>query len=134
MLLDAASDKPASTYEDIWRWLNRSDLEPIPTYLIQDHSNLTFAATLEHFQRNTHAKVIDIRGLTGADEIYLASKGILPRNLLRNLKKAIPGRDWGATAFQLNAVRTKCIHAICPVSGKIAKGPEGKKCSSARPA
>jgi hypothetical protein len=107
-----------SSYREIWLHLNQRSLKPLPDHLANEPSSLTFSAVLQSFKENARAKIIHLPDLNQKDKTYLASIGISPAHLVRNMKETMRGRYLDPLAFQLNAVRSKSVSAICPFSGK----------------
>jgi hypothetical protein len=105
-------------YEELWRRLNQADVRPLEEHSACDTSSLEFSNVLQHFKETTNSTSVDLRALSSADEANLAAKGISPSNLLRNLKKTLNPRYPDPRAFQLAALKTRTVHAICPFTGK----------------
>jgi hypothetical protein len=104
--------------QNIWLHLNQVPVKPLPENLLPGREALTFGAVVQHFTDSAPAKTVNLGNLGIEDETYLASLGISPAHLIRNLKETLVGRHLDPLGYQLKVVRSKSIDAFCPFSGK----------------
>jgi hypothetical protein len=104
---------------DLWQWLNRPNLEPIPDHLVSKAQDLTFSHCLEYFRNRSRFKIINLQAMSGDDGVYLADLGISRRYLARNLGITIKNRHFDSRNFQFTGVRKKIIHAYSPFNGRL---------------
>jgi hypothetical protein len=108
-----------NAYAELWLRLNQTNLEPPTEHAVLGGRKRTFPSALRYFSEHTRVKIINLKALTKADNIYLKSKKISKRHIVRTLAPTINRNYRDPWAFQQTAVRKKAIYGFCPFSGQL---------------
>jgi hypothetical protein len=111
---ETTSAEEAPLFDHLWTRFNQ--LDPGPS-LVADPP--TYQAAFDHFSAHDDTRVINLNELHPDDESYLQSNGIILSTLFANLRRTLNRSRSDSRAFQLTAIRDRCIYAISPFSGAL---------------